>query len=106
MTSSGRFELHPDAARDITEIWAYIAQDNLAAAARVREELLVAMRGLASFPLTGHRRLDLTTRPIRFKRVRDYLVAYTPDRHPVWVIAVLHGRRNPKVMAAILRGRE
>jgi plasmid stabilization system protein ParE len=64
MTSSGGFELHPDAARDITEIWAFIAKNNLAAAARVREELLVAMRGLATFPLAGHRRLDLTTRSV------------------------------------------
>jgi len=38
--------------------------------------------------------------------VRDYLIAYAPDEDPVWVLAVIHGRRNPRVMAAILRGRD
>jgi hypothetical protein len=38
--------------------------------------------------------------------VRDYLIAYAPDESPLWVVAVLHGRRNPRVMAAILLGRE
>ena len=39
-------------------------------------------------------------------RVRDYLIAYAPDEKPLWVIAVMHGHRSPRVMAAILRGRE
>jgi hypothetical protein len=38
--------------------------------------------------------------------VRDYLIAYAPDEKPQWVVAVIHGSRNPRVMAAILRGRE
>jgi hypothetical protein len=38
--------------------------------------------------------------------VRDYLIAYAPDEKPLWVVAVIHGSRNPRVMAAILRGRE
>jgi len=32
-------------------------------------------------------------------------VTYAPDEKPLAVIAVLHGRRNPRVMAAILRSR-
>lgn len=36
------FDLHPLAARDITEIWEFIAEDNPAAARRVREDLLAA----------------------------------------------------------------
>jgi hypothetical protein len=39
-------------------------------------------------------------------RVRDCLIAYAPDEKPLWVIAVMHGNRNRRVMAAILRGRE
>jgi plasmid stabilization system protein ParE len=100
------FELHPLAARDITEIWEYIAEDNAAAARRVREDILEAIRSLVPFPHQGHRRPDLTSRPLRFKRVRDYLIAYAPDEKPLWVVAVMHGRRSPRVMAAILRGRE
>jgi plasmid stabilization system protein ParE len=100
------FELHPLAARDITEIWEYISEDNAAAARRVREDILQAIRALVPFPHQGHRRPDLTSRPLRFKRVRDYLIAYAPDEKPLWVVAVMHGRRSPRVMAAILRGRD
>jgi plasmid stabilization system protein ParE len=100
------FILHPEAAQDITEIWEYIASDNPTAARRVREEIANAIRSLVHSPHQGHRRPDLTGRPLRFKRVRDYLIAYAPDEKPLWVIAVLHGRRDPRVLAAILRSRE
>jgi plasmid stabilization system protein ParE len=81
------FRLHPEAARDITEIWEYIASDSPQAGRRVREDILEAMRKLVAFPHQGHRRTDLTSRPLCFKRVRNYLVAYAPDEKPLWVIA-------------------
>jgi hypothetical protein len=43
---------------------------------------------------------------LRFKRVPDYLIAYAPDESPLWVVAVIHGHRDPRIMAAILRGCE
>lgn len=72
----------------------------------VLEEVYEAIHGLVSFPQQGHRRSDLTARPLRFQPVRDFLIAYVPDEKPLVVIAVLHGRRNPRVIAALLRGRE
>ena len=36
MTAEQGFKLHPEAGRDITEIWEYIAEENPPAAARVR----------------------------------------------------------------------
>jgi plasmid stabilization system protein ParE len=105
MSDTG-FILHPEAAQDIIEIWEYIASDSPQAARRVRESILQAIRNLVPFPHQGHRRADLTSRPLRFIRVRDYLIAYAPDEKPLWVIAVMHGHRSPRVMAAILRGRE
>jgi hypothetical protein len=41
----------------------------------------------------------------RFIVVREYLIAYAPEDNPHWVVAVMHGRRSSRVMAAILRGR-
>jgi len=106
MNSEQGFDLHPEAAQDILNIWEFIAKDSVLAARRVREEILDAIRGLVPFPHQGHRRPDLTSRPLRFRRIRDYLIAYAPDLSPLLVVAVLHGRRSPRVMAAILRARE
>ena len=106
MSEGQGFVLHPLAAQDITDIWECIAEDNPQAARRVREDILAAIRALVPFPHQGHRWPDLTSRPLRFTTVRDYLIAYAPDECPLLVIAVLHGRRNPRVMAAILSARE
>jgi toxin ParE1/3/4 len=100
------YAFHPSARDDLDEIWDYIAADNLDAADRVITEILDAIRAVVPFPHSGHRRPDLTARPLRFIIVREYLIAYAPDEKPLWVIAVMHAHRNPRVMAAILRGRE
>jgi plasmid stabilization system protein ParE len=99
------FVLHPEAYRDLDEIWEYIATDNLDAADRVLDEIFRAIRSLVAFPQQGHSRPDLTSSPLRFQALRDYVIAYAPDEKPLAVIAVLHGRRSPRILAAILRGR-
>ena len=106
MTNDQGFVLHPGAAQDLTEIWEFIAVDNPLAARRVREDIFDAIRGLVRFPHQGHKRNDLTSHPLRFQTIRDYLVAYAPDEKPLIVIAVLHGRRNPRIMAAVMRERK
>jgi plasmid stabilization system protein ParE len=103
--SSG-YALHPEAFADLDELRDFIAQKNLNAADRVISEIFDTIRGLVTFPHLGHQRPDLTSRPLRFILVREYLIAYAAEEKPVWVVAVMHGRRNPRVMAAILRGRE
>jgi toxin ParE1/3/4 len=100
------FVLHPDAYADLEEIWEYIAADNQDAAERVLEEIYQAIRALVPFPHQGHNRSDLTSRPLRFHAVRDFLIAYAPEEKPLIVIAILHGRRSPRLMAALLRERE
>ena len=100
------YDFHPEAEIDLLLIWEDLADDNAAAADRVLAEIHSALETLVAYPRIGHRRSDLTSRPLRFIRVRNYLIAYTPDETPLWVIAVLHGRRSPRVLAAILRGRE
>ena len=100
------FVLHPDAFTDLDEIWEFIAADNLNAADNVLEEIYAAIGALVPFPQLGHSRPDLTSRPLRFQPVRDFLIAYAPDEKPLLVIGVLHGRRNPRVLAALLRERD
>ena len=73
------YALHPEAYRDIGEIWDYLAADNLDAADRVRDEIFDAMRALVAFPHQVHRRPDLTSRRLRFQVVREYLIAYAPE---------------------------
>jgi plasmid stabilization system protein ParE len=100
------YGLHPEAYADLDDIRGYIAHDNPEAADRVIAEIFDTIRVLVPFPGQGHRRPDLTSRPLRFSLVRDYLIVYAPDEKPLWVVAVMHGRRSPRIMAAILRGRE
>jgi plasmid stabilization system protein ParE len=105
MSSSG-YALHPQALADLDDIRDYIAQGNPDAADRLMSEIFDTIRGLVPFLYQGHRRPDLSSRFLRFTLVREYLIAYAPEEKPLWVVAVIHGRRSPRIMAAILRGRE
>jgi plasmid stabilization system protein ParE len=100
------YGFHPEARLDLDEIWEFIGAYSVDTADRIIAEILDALDVLVTFPHRGHRRQDLTSRPLRFIQVRDYLISYAPDESPLWIVAVLHGRRDPRVMAAILRGRE
>ena len=62
-----RYRLAPEARQDIKDIWSYIAQDSIGAAARVRQKIRDDCRQLAQRPYLGHIREDLTTREdVRF----------------------------------------
>jgi len=100
------YALHPEAYEDLDEIRAYIAQDNPDAANRMVNEIFDAIRPLVRFPDQGFRRPKLTSLPLRFVAVRDYVIAYAPEKKPLWVVAVIHGRRNPHLITAILHSRE
>ncbi|HXR38709.1 MAG TPA: type II toxin-antitoxin system RelE/ParE family toxin [Terracidiphilus sp.] len=100
------FELHPEAAEDIDGIAACFQHSSPGTASRLVGEFFSAFELLAQFPHHGFFRPELTGRPLRFKLVREYLIAYAPNKKPLWIVAVVDGRRNPRVIAAILRGRE
>jgi len=100
------YDFHPKAEDDFTDIWDFIAADSPDAADRVTDEIVNKIDGLVQFPYQRHSRSDLTSRPLRFVRIYDYLIAYAPEEQPLWVVAILHGRSNPRLLAAILRSRE
>jgi plasmid stabilization system protein ParE len=67
-----RYAFHPEARVDLDEIWEFIRSDNLDAADRVIAEILSAISRTVPFPNQGHKRPDLTQRPLRFLLVREY----------------------------------
>ena len=99
------YVLHPEASSDLESIREFIAKVSVDAADRVLEEIRRAITELVAFPTQGHPRPDLTSQPLRFQVVCDYLIAYAPDERPLLVVGVLHGRRSPRVIAAVLRAR-
>ena len=80
---SSAYALHPEAFTDLDDIRGYIAQNNPDAADRVITEIFDTVRALVPFPNQGHKRTDLTSRPLRFVLVREYLIAYAPDEKPL-----------------------
>jgi antitoxin ParD1/3/4 len=89
-----RYILAPAALQDLQDIWDFVAVDNPAAASALQEEFFRAFEGLAAMPGKGHKRDDLTDRPVHFFRVRSYLVVYRSDSKPIQIVAVLHAARD------------
>jgi len=64
------FAFHPDALNELNEVWDFIAADSIDGADRIVDEIFDSIRALVPFPHQGHRRPDLTSRPLRFFRTR------------------------------------
>jgi plasmid stabilization system protein ParE len=63
------YDFHPEAVIDLDDMWDFIAGDNPDAADRLIAEILAPVDKLVSFPKQGHKRPDLTSRPLRFALV-------------------------------------
>jgi plasmid stabilization system protein ParE len=95
------FQLTPSALDNLSDIWDYIAEDNVGAANRVESAILSACHSLARHPIIGSKRTDITHLPVRFWTVTgfpNYIVVYRPETKPLQIIAVLHGKRNIKAI--------
>jgi antitoxin ParD1/3/4/toxin ParE1/3/4 len=79
---------------DLNSIWDYIAQDNINAADRWIAKIFDAFQQIADDPGIGHTRKDLTSLPIRFWPIDDYLVLYRVQNKQVEIIAVTQGSRD------------
>ena len=99
------FRLHPAAFQDLEEIRVFLAKDSVSAAELMLDEVEITISKLAVFPQMGHLRPDLSSRGLRFHVVRSLLIAYVSASNPITIIAVADGRRNPRILAAILRKR-
>ena len=95
------YTISPQAFAEIDEILDYVAADNRDAAERVRTALFEAFDRLARRPGLGHRRLDLTELPLRFRTIMGrYLVAYRGDAGRVEIVRVFGPGRD---VAGLLR---
>ena len=85
--------LRPLADADILESWDYIAEDSVAAADRWIDRLDEQFRLLATQPMMGRTRDELTpgVRSFPFGR---YVIFYMPLDDGIDVIRVLHGSRD------------
>ena len=89
-----RYQLTPEATAQVDAIGDFIARDSLDAALKVLDTLEEAFEQLAAMPAMGHRREDLTERPVKFWPVFSYLIVYDPATTPLQIIAVWHGAQN------------
>jgi len=96
------YELSTEAQGDLFEIWSRIAEDSIELADRIDAEFRELFASLARMPRQGHKRQDLTSRPVLFIAMYSFLVVYQPDSTPLRIMAVLRGMRDVK---RILRDR-
>src|ERR1700691_2658965 len=97
------YQFTPQAARDLLDIWSFIAQDYRDAADRVEAAVFRACELLAESPHAGRIREDVTSLPLRFwvlPPYSNYLIVYDPESKPLHVIRILHGARD---LPSILR---
>ena len=88
-----RIHLSLEAQGDLEAIWRYIAVDNVDAADRWDQRLRMGFEVIALSPAVGHRRPDLTDRPLLFWPVENYLIIYRAEPS-LEVIAVTRGARD------------
>ena len=84
-----KYQLTPEAVSDLLEICDFISQDNPEAVDRVEDAVLRACDLLASSPLAGRARKDLTPLPLRFwvaPPYSIYLIVYAPEKTPLQII--------------------
>jgi toxin ParE1/3/4 len=90
-----RFTLARGVRADLRAIWDYIAIENYHpdAADRLIDRITDVFVMLARQPLLGEARPDLAPR-LRAFVVSPYLVLYTPERHGVRIVQVVHSARE------------
>jgi toxin ParE1/3/4 len=88
-----RIQFTPEAARDLNEIWDYIARDNVDAASRFTATIEETCRLLAASPEMGRRRPELA-RDLRSFPVGSYVVFYRPVGRGVEIVRVLSAARD------------
>jgi len=95
VSAEPQYVLSTYARRDLDEILQYVLeQSGPRRAQHVLDRLEDAFRKLSKSPALGHRREDLTPRPVKFFSVWSYLVIYDPESRPLRIVRVFHAARD------------
>ena len=78
---------------DLEQIWLYIAQDNMAAADRLIDDLCERCQVLSEHPKAGSRRPDIAP-DCRQLVIDRYVILYRIREEQIELIRALHGRRR------------
>lgn len=82
----------PEAVKDRTAIWDFIAAENPGAAIRIDEAVGDAAARLAAHPKLGKAGLIQGTRELLLAQ-KTYRLVYELDADTVWILAVVHTSR-------------
>ena len=88
-----RYRISRRARAHLKEIWKYVARHSESAADRVVGGLLDRFRFLASHPLVGTLRNDLSP-GLRLFSAGTYVIFFSPTPAGVEIVAVFHGSRD------------
>jgi len=89
------YSFSPRARRDLYEIFDYLSERSPRGAERVRQTVLRAVQRLAEQPGLGHRREDLTARPLKFWSVMGrYTIVYRGDARAIEIVRVFGPGRD------------
>lgn len=87
--------ISPVAQQDLFDIWDYVSQESPQGAEKVIDKIENVFEMIAFHPEIGHKRRDLTHKPVLFWSVYSYLIIY---RHikgtPVEFVRILSGYRD------------
>jgi toxin ParE1/3/4 len=78
---------------DLTDIWVFVARNDLAAADRLIDQIHETSRMLAATPKAGRNRPELEP-SVRSFVVGNYIVFYRVSPDGIEVARVLHGHRD------------
>ena len=82
---------------DATEIWAYIAQDNVDAADRLIDRIEQRLDELARMPMSTEA-VPYLKENVRRASVGNYVIYFRPIVGGIMVLRILHGSRQPEDM--------
>ncbi len=86
------YSFHSEAVFDLDGTWEFIRADNLDAADRMIAEILETIEGWCPLHIAANLLRCLCAS-------FSCLIVYAPEERPWWVVAVIQGRRSPRLTA-------